>query len=35
LVLTIGLGTYFGVLLALQAFFDESSWQEVITSETD
>lgn len=35
LVLAVGLGTYLGALLALQAFFKESSWQEVTTSETD
>jgi hypothetical protein len=35
LVLAVGVGTYLGVLLALQAFFGEPSWQEVATSETD
>lgn len=34
-VLTVAFGTYVGVLIALQSFFEESSWQEVITSETD
>lgn len=34
-VLVIALGTYLGVLVALQSFFGESSWQDVTTSETD
>ena len=28
-VLTVAFGTYVGVLMALQSFFQESSWQDV------
>lgn len=35
LLLVVMLGSYFGVLLALQAFFDASSWQEAVSEETD
>ncbi|MEF8881359.1 MAG: hypothetical protein V5A34_02405 [Halapricum sp.] len=32
-VLLVALGTYVGVLMALQSFFGESSWEEVTGSE--
>ena len=32
-VLIIAFGTYVGVLMALQSFFNESSWQDVSTAE--
>jgi len=32
-VLTIGVGTYLGVMMALQSFFDESSWEDVSTGD--
>jgi len=34
-VLTVAFGTYVGVLVALQSFFGESSWQDVTTAETE
>jgi len=35
LVLTIGIGTYLGVLMALQSFFGESTWEDVSTPDTN
>jgi len=35
LVLTIGIGTYLGVLMALQSFFGESTWKDVSAPETN
>ncbi|WP_167768547.1 hypothetical protein [Haloarcula amylovorans] len=34
-VVIIAFGTYAGVLMALQSFFDESSWQDVSTAEEE
>ena len=34
-VLIVAFGTYVGVLMALQSFFEESSWQDVRASETE
>ncbi|MUV87160.1 hypothetical protein GJ631_11435 [Natronomonas sp. CBA1123] len=35
LFLIVAAGTYLGVFLALQAFFGESSWQDLPAAETD
>lgn len=32
-IVIVAFGTYVGVLMALQSFFRESSWQDVSTSE--
>ncbi|MEF8852234.1 MAG: hypothetical protein V5A44_02800 [Haloarculaceae archaeon] len=34
-VLVVSFGTYVGVLMALQSFFDASSWQEAVAPEED
>ncbi len=34
-VVAIAFGTYVGVLMALQSFFGESSWQDVSTSDAE
>lgn len=31
----VAFGTYVGVLMALQSFFEESSWQDVTGTETE
>jgi Flp pilus assembly pilin Flp len=33
-VVVIAVGTYLGVLVALQSFFGQSTWEEVTSSET-
>jgi hypothetical protein len=33
--LIVALGSYVGALMALQSFFEESSWREVVESESD
>ncbi|WP_168215959.1 hypothetical protein [Halorussus ruber] len=33
--LVVAFGSYVGVLMALQSFFEESSWREVVENQSD